>query len=161
MTRLRNSLLSDNAQKKHPVSKYDEMDKEKIKLKENHRRSLSSALAMTEKMLTEIEDSLKNIKDTCCYKVENDVDPEKIQHNLLIIQEAREQICKLAAKYSTDRQNQNLSRLINAKKTKIWEILCDTKSRKQKGFGEFPKELVKEFDEDIDRLMEITNKITF
>lgn len=137
------------------------MDKGKIKLKENHRRSLSSALAMSEKMLTEIEDSLKSLKNTCCFSVENDVDPEKILHNLAIIQEAREQICKLAAKYNTDRQNQSLSRLINAKKTKIWEILCDTKAKKQKGFGEFPKELVKEFDEDIDKLMEITNKITF
>ena len=137
------------------------MDKGKIKLKENHRRSLSSALAMSEKMLTEIEDSLRSLKNTCCFRIENDVDPEKIQHNLEIIQEAREQICKLAAKYSTDKQNQTLSRLINAKKTKIWEILCDTKAKKQKGFGEFPKELVKEFDEDIDKLMEITNKITF
>ena len=137
------------------------MDKGKIKLNENHRRSLSSALAMSEKMLTEIEESLKSLKNTCCFKIENDVDPEKIQHNLSIIKEAREQICKLAAKYSTDRQKQSLSRLINAKKTKIWEILCDTKSKKQKGFGEFPKELVKEFDEDIDKLLEITNKITF
>lgn len=137
------------------------MDEGKIKLKENHRRSLSSALAMSEKILTEIEDSLKSLKSTCCFRIENDVDPEKIQYNLAIIQEAHEQICKLAAKYNADRQNQSLSRLINAKKTKIWEILCDAKSRKQKGFGEFPKELVKEFDEDIDKLMEITNKITF
>jgi hypothetical protein len=35
------------------------------------------------------------------------------------------------------------------------------KSKKQKGFGEFPKDLVKEYDHDIDELLTIIDKIKF
>ena len=45
------------------------------------------------------------------------------------------------------------------KKTKIWEILCDIKPKKQKGFGEFPKELTKEYDSNIDEFLAIIDKI--
>ncbi|MFO7619634.1 MAG: hypothetical protein R6W81_00005, partial [Bacteroidales bacterium] len=78
-----------------------------------------------------------------------------------VIEEARKQICTLAEKYGTGKRVQSLQRVVDVKKSKIWEILCDASSRKQKGFGIFPKELVREFDEDIERLLAITEKIKY
>jgi hypothetical protein len=43
--------------------------------------------------------------------------------------------------------------------TKIWEILTDTLSRKIKGYGTFPKKYSEEYDADINKLIEITNRI--
>jgi hypothetical protein len=54
-----------------------------------------------------------------------------------------------------------LQRVINAKRTKIWEILTDTLSRKIKGYGTFPKKYAEEYDKDINRLLEIINKINY
>jgi hypothetical protein len=98
---------------------------------------------------------------TCCFEIKNDLDSEKISHNLKVIEEARKQICNLAEKYNTDMRTQSMQRIIDVKKTKIWEILCDAKSKKQKGFGEFPLKLIKEFDEDIEELMNIAEKIKY
>jgi len=53
----------------------------------------------------------------------------------------------------------SLHRTINAKKTKIWEVLSDSKSRKMKGFGVFPTGIAKEYDRDIDELMAIASNI--
>jgi hypothetical protein len=56
---------------------------------------------------------------------------------------------------------QSLQRIIDVKKTKIWEILCDSKAKKLKGFGDFPQKMVKEYDRDIDELMAIADKIRY
>jgi len=133
----------------------------KIKLPENHRKSLTSAFIMVEQMLSELEDSIVQQHEGCCFAVENDIGSETARHNLEVIREAREKLCMLAAKYGAGKYNQSLRKIINAKRTRIWEILCDIKSRKQKGFGEFPKELIKEYDSDIDELLSITEKIEF
>jgi hypothetical protein len=133
----------------------------KIKLPENHRKSLTSAFIMVEQMLSELEDSIVQQHEGCCFAIENDIGAGTAQHNLEVIKEARRQLCALALKYSAGKYNQSLRKIINAKRTRIWEILCDIKSRKQKGFGEFPKELIKEYDSDIDVLLSITEKIEF
>lgn len=135
------------------------MKQGKLTLRENHRRSLTSALIMVEQMLVEMEEYLCVPKNYCCFEVDNDIKNNDKDHDLEIIGKAREQICKLAEKYSTGKQCQSLKKSINAKKTKIWKILCDVKSRRQKGFGEFPKEMIKEYDNDIDELMALTEKI--
>jgi hypothetical protein len=135
------------------------MKQGKTRLSENHRRSLSSALMIVEQMLIEMEELMVIRKNSCCFKITDDIEPEDRDHNLEIIGKAREQICKLAEKYGANKQNQSLSRSLNAKKTKVWEILCDIKAKKQKGFGEFPKDLIKDYDSDIEYIMTITDKI--
>jgi hypothetical protein len=133
----------------------------RILLQENHRRSLSSTLMIVEQLLIEIED-LTNLQNrTCCFEIRNDIAKETSDKNLKAIEEARKLICKLAEKYNTDKTIQSLQRIVDAKKAKIWEILCDSKAIKQKGFGEFPTKLVKEFDLDIDELLTITDKLKF
>ena len=132
-----------------------------ISLNENHRRSLSSTLMIVEELFSEIEESMSNQYNKCCYELENDVDNLIIKENIVLIKEARRQICNLTWKYCTEKTIQSLQRIIAAKKTKIWEILCDSESGNLKGFGEFPKELVCEYDKDIEKLMAIAEKLRY
>lgn len=131
----------------------------KIHLSENHTRSLSSSLIVVEKSLLELENMLLNQSDSCCNVLLKDIDDEMIESNICVIQEAKVYICELAGKYGTSKENLSLQRVINAKRAKIWEILTDTLSRKMKGYGTFPKKYAEEYDADIHRLIEITNRI--
>jgi hypothetical protein len=99
--------------------------------------------------------------DTCCYEVVKDVGKEAIANNILIIQDAKTLICKLADKYGTFKEKQSLQRIIDAKRIKVWEILTDSLSNKIKGYGTFSKKYADEYDSDIEELIEITNKIMF
>jgi len=133
----------------------------KINLSENHTRSLSSSLIVVEKSLLELEDMLLKQANSCCNVLVKDIDDETIANNIASIKEAKKCICLLAEKYGTSRENLSLQRVINAKRTKIWEILTDTLSRKIKGYGTFPKKYAEEYDADINKLIEITNKINY
>jgi hypothetical protein len=133
----------------------------KISLQENHRRSLTSTLMIVEQLLIEIEDLMTSQYKTCCFEIKNDLDNEIIIQNLKVIKDARNHICNLADKYSTDMKSQSLQRIIDVNKTKMWEILCDSKAKKLKGFGDFPQKLVIEYDRDIDELMAIADKIKY
>ena len=133
----------------------------KISLLENHRRSLTSTLMIVEQLLIEIEDLMTSQYKTCCFEIKNDIGNEIINQNLKVIKDARNHVCNLADKYSTDMHTQSLQRIVDVKKTKMWEILCDSKAKKLKGFGDFPQKLVKEYDRDIDELMAIADKIKY
>jgi len=131
----------------------------KIHLSENHTRSLSSSLIVVEKSLLELEDMLLKRSNSCCNVLINDIDDETMATNISAIQEAKSYICELTEKYGTSKENLSLQRVINAKRTKIWEILTDTLSRKIKGYGIFPRKYVDEYDSDIKKLIDITNRI--
>jgi len=131
----------------------------KIYLSENHTRSLSSSLIVVEKYLLELEDMFLKQNDSCCNELVKDIDEEFIASNLSAIQEAKDKICAMAEKYGTLKEKLSLQRVINAKRTKIWEILKDTLSKRTKGYGTFPKKYVEEYDADINKLIEITNRI--
>jgi hypothetical protein len=81
--------------------------------------------------------------------------------NISIIKKARTEICKLADKYGTSKERLSLQRIIDAKRTRIWEMLNNTLSRRIKGYGTFPKKYVDEYDSDIIKLIEITNRINY
>ena len=137
------------------------MNKEKNKLSENHRRSLTSTLMIVEQLLIEIEDIIKSPHSACCQELNFDIQKDSATHNLEVIAEARKVICNLTEKYGTGKSIQSLQRIIDVKKTRIWEILCDSRAKKLKGFGDFPQELIKEFDNDINALLNITTKIEY
>src|SRR5450759_2974961 len=137
------------------------MTKEIIILSENHKRSLSSTLLVVEQLLYEMKDQMINTDQKCCYKLTKDIEDSKVEHNLKEIETALLKICSLKERYNTDTKVQSLQRIIDTKKTKIWETLHNSKSRRLKGFGEFPKKAVKEYDNDLDELMGITEKITY
>jgi len=116
---------------------------------------------IVEQLLIEIEDLMTSQYKTCCLEIKNDIGNEIINQNLKVIKDARNHVCNLVDKYSTDKHTQSLQRIVDVKKTKIWEILCDSKAKKLKGFGDFPQQLVKEYDRDIDELMAIADKIRY
>jgi hypothetical protein len=125
----------------------------------NHKRSFSSTLIVIEQLLIEIKDNMVNPPHSCCAEVHNDVDISVIENNLLVIEEALDKICSLKEKYKTDKFTGSLQRVIDAKRAKIWETLQNSKSKRMKGFGEFPPKAIKEYDADIDNLMTIADKI--
>jgi hypothetical protein len=100
-----------------------------------------------------------NSNQTCCFELRKDINNSIIEQNLKVIEEALSQICSLKEKYNTNKTVQSLQRIIDTKKTKIWETLHNSKSRRMKGFGEFPQRLIKEYDGDIEHLMTITEKL--
>jgi len=120
------------------------MKQEKILLTYNHRRSLSSTLMVVEQLLVDLRDVMVNPTQTCCYELKKDIDIATIEHNQKVIKKALSIICSLKEKYNTDKTVQSLQRIVDAKKAKIWETLHNSKSRRMKGFGEFPQKLIKE-----------------
>jgi hypothetical protein len=135
------------------------MKYDNIKLNDNHKRSLSSTLMVVEQLLVDLMDVMVNSNQTCCYELKKDIDIATIEHNQKVIKEALSIICSLKEKYNTDKAVQSLQRIVDAKKTKIWETLHNSKSRRMKGFGEFPQKLIKEYDTDIDQLIAVAEKI--
>ena len=133
----------------------------KIYLSENHTRSLSSSLIVVEKSLLELEDMLLKQTDSCCNVLVKDIDDEALANNVASIQEAKKCICELAEKYGTSAEKMSLQRVINAKRTKMWEILTDTLSKKIKGYGTFPKKHADEYDSDINGLINIIDNINY
>ena len=133
----------------------------KIHLSENHKRSLSSSMVVVEKSLLELEEMMLKQNSSCCNMLINDLDDETVKTNISTIKEAKNCICELAEKYDTTKEKLSLQRVIDAKQTRMWEILTGTLSRKIKGYGTFPKEYANEYDSDINRLLEIINKINF
>jgi len=113
-----------------------------------------------EQMLIDMEAVLVSRIEGCSYEVVRDVENETISRNLKTIAEARNRLCIIASKYDTRKYSQSLRKILNAKKNRMWEILMDMKPKKQKGFGEFPKELAKEFESDLDELLGITESIS-
>jgi hypothetical protein len=116
-------------------------------------------MIIVEKSLMDLEGLLLQQHNSCCNELVRDIDDYTIASNIAAIQEAKKYICELAEKYSTTKEKLSLQRVINAKRTKIWEILTDTLSRKIKGYGTFPKKYTEEYDTDINKLIEITNRI--
>jgi len=132
-----------------------------IFLSDNHTRTLSSSLILVEKSLTDLEELMVHQNNACCNEILKDVDDETIANNITAVREAKQLICELADKYSTSKERLSLQKIINAKRTKIWEILTDTLSRKIKGYGTFPRRYADEYDSDIRKLIEITNRINY
>lgn len=135
------------------------ISRQRILLSENHKRSLSSTLMVVEQLLIELKDLMEKPKQSCCYEIKKDLDDTSIEYNQKVIEEALSVVCSLKEKYDTNKTVQSLQRIIDAKKTKIWETLHNSKSRRMKSFGEFPQKLVREYDSDLDCLMTITENI--
>ncbi len=128
-------------------------------LTENHKRSLSSTLIVVEQMLVDMKNLMVVPSQTYCLELNKDISFAIVEQNLKVIEDALAQIYLLQDKYNTDKSFLSLQRVVNAKKSKIWETLHNTKSTRIKGFGEFPQKDVKEYDNDIDKLIAIAEKI--
>ena len=98
-----------------------------VTLNENHKRSFTSTLLIIERNLIDIKDMMVNPPQTCCSEIKMDVDHSTIEQNLKVIDEALDHVCSLKVKYNTDKSVQSLQRIIDSKKSKIWEVLHNSK----------------------------------
>jgi len=133
---------------------------EKNVFPENHKRALASSLTLIEKLVDELENELLHSKEKVMTKIiVNEEEKIDWQHYEIVIQEIKSYIRNMAAKYNLGPSNFSLSQVINSRKSKMWEVLCDTKSAKMKGLGEFPNDFALEFDNDIDKLLKLIENI--
>ena len=132
---------------------------EKIILSENHRRSVTSSLKIVEELLNEIENVLNHPANGFLSKMTVDISKQNKKDPFENIKKARQWIQKLFIKYGLSVQYSLMSRFIDSRKSKIWEIQCDTTSKRLKGYGEFQQKNSIEFDEDINQLQALVKQI--
>lgn len=131
----------------------------KIVLSENHRRSVSSSMHIIEKMLIEIERTISNPDSGYLSRTVNDLPGIDMAHYSLAIAGIRSEIKHISEKYNLRTEEIKMSRIINSRKSKMWETVIDTTSRKLKGYKEFPKEIAAEFDADIAKLKDLIDSL--
>lgn len=131
----------------------------KIKLSENHKRSLSGSMYIVEKLADEFERELKYKTDLSMLNLAENLSAEEEEKYMASIGLIKEYVAYMKKKYSLTPTKMVYSRVINARRTKMWQILCDTKSKRMRGYGKFPDELSKEYDADIDKLLSIISEI--
>ena len=130
-----------------------------IELSSNHKRAISSTLFLMEKMIEEIAFTLNNSKEMVMQKTEHNLNPEQKASIMETLELIKTEITRLASKYQLNQQTLVESNFINARKSKAWEMLHNTKSKHLNAFGEFPKNLSKEFDSDLDNLLKLIGKL--
>ncbi len=132
---------------------------ENIKLQPNHKRSFSSSIYLLEKLAEEIRDVLTSDRQLLMQEIETDLDEKKRKRTLQAVEEIEKDIARLADKYQLTKQVMVESHFLNSRKSKAWEILNDSLSKRMNGFGEFPAEMVAGFDADIEHLLTLVNKL--
>ena len=131
----------------------------KIPLSENHKRSVSSSIFLLERLTNEIDKIIAAKNDSVMTDFEADESDKRKTELIKAVGEIRKQIAFFAEKYELDKQEVVQSRYISSRKTKMWEILGNTKPKRLKGFGEFPLEYKEEFENDLDTLINLIEKI--
>ena len=132
---------------------------DRINLSDNHRRSLSSAIYLVEKIAVEIENELCNPTDLVMTKIVRDKTEDELERMQAALVEIKAYVEYMAIKYSLKSKNLDLNNVLRAQKSKMWEILCDSNSKGLRGYGKFPDEYADEFDKDIDDLQDLIKKI--
>lgn len=127
------------------------------KLPDNHKRALSSTLMLIYKLLSEIEYQLLHHHDNA-FKI-IDIEDINIKETIQKINDIKPILLQFKQKYQIEEEITSINQFIQARKSKMWEVLCDTKSNKLKGRGEFPKDIANEFDHDIEKLLSLIETI--
>jgi len=133
---------------------------EHIPLSENHRRSISAAILMIEKLILEIETLLVHPAIGSMYNVIEDIETKgEFDQSIKLIEEIKAYVSILKEKYQLTPDTTRLRWFIEVRKTKIWEILGNIRSGKMKRYGAFPAEYVSEFDQDMRKLQALTERL--
>jgi len=128
-------------------------------LKPNHKRALFSTLFLMEKLAEEMEELFNTQRSTPTRELVIDLTDEKRKSLLENINILKEEIKHLMQKYELNKQQLSESNFVNARKTKAWEMLHNSKSKSLNAFGKFPEDLVDEYDGDINRLLDMVNNL--
>ncbi|HKK12522.1 MAG TPA: hypothetical protein VJ945_06795 [Flavobacteriaceae bacterium] len=132
---------------------------ESFKLPENYFRSISSKMYLIEKSIIETEDLLLRKSNGSCFEIVDDLEESEIEFVLQKISVLKALIEKLALKYNLRKNISYTSRILQAKNSKIWEILGDSFSNRLKGYGKLSGEITDELDSDLSSMMEIIEQL--
>ena len=132
---------------------------EQIDLSANHRRSVSASIYIVEKLINEIESNILNTGTSVMSIMDKDIPDQKVKSILAAIPEIKKHIAHLQKKYRLTNESYSQHSFIQSRKTKIWVVLSDTISRKLKGYGIFPQEYASEFDQDIETLQSLIDRL--
>ena len=122
------------------------------KLPPNHLRSVSVSIYLVEKTIDELENMLTQLRQHLTYETVNDMEDSEKEKLLQSIKQTRAFIAELMHKYSLNREVTYMSRILNERKSRMWEILGDTTSKRMKGYGHLSGETAAELDRDIKKL---------
>jgi len=128
-------------------------------LPENYFRSISSKMYLIEKSIIETEDLLLRKSNGSCFEIVDDLEESEIEFVLQKISVLKALIEKLALKYNLRKNISYTSRILQAKNSKIWEILGDSFSNRLKGYGKLSGEITDELDSDLSSMMEIIEQL--
>ena len=131
----------------------------KIILPENHKRSVSSSFFLVEKLAHEIEAILDRGNTANFTNFNADIPLSRRQELSKQLEKIRDYLTFLENKYELSRQVVVESRHIAARKSKMWEVLSNTRPKHLKGFGQFPPALEPGFEQDLDGLIELVEKL--
>jgi hypothetical protein len=125
-----------------------------VQLPDTYRNVLSSGFTVVENMLSDIssvlKESARDIHGTNLLQV------QKVQNNVLKMYNAINHIRK---ELNLERDNKELGSIILSRVSKIWEVLCDLKTERLKGYGSTPTGLSSYLNPRIDELLNILDQI--
>jgi len=127
------------------------------KLSGPQRRSLFATLKMMEKSMNELGD-LTGLPRSSYFVNYLDAlsNTEKARINE-IIRVIRARIKRMFDNYELDKEEIAMMQIINSKKAYIWTILEDSTSKRMKGFGKFPEAIKKDYDRELQELIELVS----
>lgn len=131
----------------------------KIQLSDNHNRSLSTSLYLIEKLADEFDRELNYKTELRMFDLIDDIPIERVEEYRSLISNIKKYIIYMSEKYCLKPNQLFHSRIINARRTKMWEILCDSKSKQMRKYGKFPDKHANEFDSDIDNLLNLISEV--
>jgi hypothetical protein len=114
---------------------------------------------LIEKSIIETEDLLLRKSNGSCFEIVDDLEESEIEFVLQKISVLKALIEKLALKYNLRKNISYTSRILQAKNSKIWEILGDSYSNRLKGYGKLSGEITDELDSDLSSMMEIIEQL--
>lgn len=135
-------------------------EKQKIKIPDNHKRSLSVTARHIESSINEIEELLTNKRhDTVTEKVIKNLSEEKRNQILNIAKIVHEKNQKM---FNDLELNGNVfyeDRIVRSRVSYIWTLLCDSTAEALKGYGDVTPEQSELINKHINSLLETINQI--
>ncbi len=128
-------------------------------LSANHKRAISSTLFLLEKMAEEIVFTFNKTDPSVMQETVHDLDDSTKAAILQTLQQIKQEIEVMAERYQLQPQKLVESHFVNARKSKAWEMLHNTKAKQLNAFGKFPPELEPEFDAGLEKLLKLIEKI--
>ena len=132
---------------------------EMIKLPENHRRALSSAMMVLEQQIDHMAELVNDPPNEASYGVETQLTPKEILHALNAIGELKKKISEIMVAYNLDRKNTSQSNTLKVMKIFMWEMLEDIKAKRLSAYGAIPPEASVAIDRDISALIRLLEDI--